>query len=171
MKSLTSLMVLVCLNTATIGNELTYIIDSGRCVGTNRKEVIECNVRRVLYGQNLDPFVVELLVAQSKHESGNYTNSLTKYNNLFGRHHHKTDKYSLGAGAPAEGHSRFARYPSVEAATLSQLEYLRRKGYSFKWTSAKEFALELKAKKYYEASVSVYTHALERFIIQSEDTL
>jgi hypothetical protein len=171
MKSLTSLMVLVCLNTTIIGNQLIMMPAVEGCVGLNRKEVIECNVRKVLTEQNLDPFVVELLVAQSKHESGNYTNTLTQYNNLFGRHHHKSDTYSLGAGAPAEGHSRFARYPSIEAATLSQLDYLRRKGYSFKWHSAREFALELKQKHYYEAPVSVYVRALNRFLAEAPDTL
>lgn len=164
-------MVMVCINATIVGNEFVGLSYTESCVGMNPKEVIECHVRKVLAEQNLEPFVIELLVAQSKHESGNYTNTLTKYNNLFGRHHHKSDIYSLGPGAPAEGHSRFARYPSIEAATRSQLEYLRRKGYSFKWSTAKDFALELKQKKYYEAPVSVYTRALTRFLIVPTDTI
>jgi len=157
-------MIMLCLNTTIVGNlSLKKNVDDV-CIELTKKEAIECEVRKTLAKQNLDSFVVELLVAQSKHESGNYTNSLTKYNNLFGRHHHKTDKYSLGAGAHAEGHSRFARYATVEDAVLSQLDYLHRKDYSFKWNSAYQYAIELKKKKYYEAPVKVYTNALNRFL-------
>jgi hypothetical protein len=163
MKMLASLMVLVCLNINTVGNKTIGSSDAeGRCVGMNRKEVIECNIRETLYELKLDSFVVDLLIAQSKHESGNYTNTLTQYNNLFGRWYSKNDTLALGPGAPAEGHSRFARYPSVRAATLSQIDYLRRRGYSFKWKTAYEYAVELKRKGYYAAPVSVYYRALMR---------
>jgi hypothetical protein len=163
MKTIGFLMIMLCLNTTIVG-DLPFKPVDDVCAGLTKKKAIECKVREVLVKQNLDSFVVELLVAQSKHESGNYTNSLTKYNNLFGRHHHKTDKYSLGAGARAEGHSRFARYATIEDAVLSQLDYLHRKEYSFKWSSAYQYAIELKRKKYYEAPVKVYTNSLNKFL-------
>lgn len=120
----------------------------------------EGRIRYTLQSQNLDAYVVELLVAQSKHESGNYRNSLTPYNNVFARHYSKYDTFATSAGAKAEGHSRFAKYPSIEYATLSQVEYLKRKEYSFKWKSPYQFALELKKKGYYEAPLKEYTNAL-----------
>lgn len=124
----------------------------------------EAEIREVLESEGLEPFVVDLLVAQSKHESGNYKNSLTKYNNVFARHYHKNDTFATSAGAKAEGHSRFAKYPNLRNATLSQISYLKRKQYSFKWKSAYQFALELKSKRYYEAPIEVYTKALNRYL-------
>lgn len=124
----------------------------------------EAEIRDVLESEGLEPFVVDLLVAQSKHESGNYRNSLTKYNNVFARHYSKRDTFATSAGAKAEGHSRFAKYPSLRNATLSQISYLKRKHYSFKWKSAYQFALELKSKNYYEAPIESYTKALNKYL-------
>lgn len=135
-----------------------------------KKEVVpveidhEAEIREALSYEQLDPFVVELIVAQSKHESGNYKNNLTKYNNVFGRHYHKTDTLAVSAGARAEGHSNFAIYPSLKWATISQINYLKRKKYSFRWKSASQYAIELKSKGYYEATVEAYTAALQSYI-------
>lgn len=120
----------------------------------------EQEIRDVLESEGLEPYTVDLLIAQSKHESGNYKNSLTKYNNVFARHYHKNDTFATSAGAEAEGHSRFAKYPTLRHATLSQLSYLRRKHYSFSWRSPYQYAVELKSKSYYEATVEDYTTAL-----------
>jgi hypothetical protein len=127
----------------------------------------ESIIRRTLKKENIDCFTIELIIAQSKHESGNYKNSLTQYNNIFARHYHKIDTFAISAGACAEGHDRFAKYPSLEYATLSQLAYFKRKGYSMKWKSTNQFALELKQKGYYEAPIDNYNAALNR-IIQNE---
>jgi hypothetical protein len=146
-----------------------FSLESG-CVSKREvKEVTvtvdhEAEIREVLAEEDVTPYVTELLIAQSKHESGNYKNSLTKYHNVFARHYQKSDTFAISAGAKAEGHSRFAIYPSIKNATLSQLWYLKRKNYSFKWKSPREFALELKSKRYYEAPVEVYTAALNKFM-------
>lgn len=124
----------------------------------------EQEIRDALEAHNVQPFVVELLVAQSKHESGNYKNNLAKYHNVFARHYHKIDTFAISKGARAEGHSNFAIYPSLKNATLSQLSYLKRKNYSFKWKSTREFALELKSKAYYEATVDDYVAALNSYM-------
>jgi hypothetical protein len=124
----------------------------------------ESEIRDVLESEGLEPFVVDLLIAQSKHESGNYKNSLTKYNNVFARHYHKNDTFATSAGAEAEGHSRFAKYPTLRNATLSQISYLKRKNYSFNWKTTSQYAVELKEKRYYEAPVEEYTAALNRFM-------
>lgn len=161
MRTIVSILTILVLSTMSIGmsgNELYNHIP--------REEPIdyEGRIREVLKDEGINDYVVELLVAQSKHESGNYRNSLTPYNNVFARHYSKKDTFAISAGAPGEGHRRFAKYPSVEYATLSQLDYLRRKGYSFKWQSPYQFALELKKKHYYEADIMVYTNALARYM-------
>lgn len=160
MKSIITLLVLLSFSFTKVGNASC----SGSTEVSNNTEVIdyENEIRSVLESEGLEPFVVDLLVAQSKHESGNYKNSLTKYNNVFARHYSKRDTFATSAGAKAEGHSRFAKYPSLRNATLSQISYLKRKHYSFKWKSAYQFALELKSKSYYEAPIDTYTSALNR---------
>lgn len=125
---------------------------------------IENEIREVLADEGVKPFVIELIVAQSKHESGNYKNGLTPYNNIFARHYFKADTFAISAGAPGEGHRRFAKYPSIEYATLSQLWYFKRKGYSMDWESTYEFAAECKRKGYYEAPLKVYVSALNRYM-------
>lgn len=120
----------------------------------------EKEIRGALRSEGVDPYTAELLIAQSKHESGNYKNGLTRYNNVFARHYHKVDSFAVSNGAKAEGHSNFAIYPTIKYATLSQLSYLRRKKYSFKWKTPHQYAVELKSKGYYEASIEEYTAAL-----------
>lgn len=161
MRTIVSILTILVLSTTSVsmsGNELYRHIP--------REEPIdyEGRIRNVLKDEGINDYVVELLVAQSKHESGNYRNSLTPYNNVFARHYSKKDTFAISAGAPGEGHTRFAKYPSVEYATLSQLDYLRRKNYTFKWQSPYQFALELKKKHYYEADIMVYTNALARYM-------
>jgi hypothetical protein len=126
---------------------------------------IEDSVRFVLNEMRLDTYVIELLVAQSKHESGNYKNNLTKKNNnIFARHFEKVDTFAIGAGGTAEGHSRFARYKSIKYATMSQYYYLLRKKYTFMWCDTKSFAVELKQRHYYEDSIVNYSKSLKRYI-------
>jgi hypothetical protein len=126
----------------------------------------EREIRETLIANHVDPYVIELLVAQSKHESGNYKNNLTKYHNVFARHYHKSDTLAISAGARAEGHSNFAIYPSIKNATISQINYLKRKGYSFNWKNPHQFALELKNKGYYQAPVEEYSRGLRRHMLQ-----
>lgn len=162
MKTIVRTLTILILLTVSVGmaeDELCSSINS-----ESEPVDYENRIRRTLETQEIDPYVIELLVAQSKHESGNYRNSLTPYNNVFARHYSKKDTFAISAGAPAEGHSRFAKYPDVEAATLSQLDYLRRKKYTFNWKSPYQYALELKQKRYYEAEVMTYTNALIRFM-------
>lgn len=144
-------------------------VDYSYAIPINVEELTtEQRITLVLEDAGLDSMTVKLMVAQSKHESGNYKNSLTrKHNNVFARHWDKRDTLSLGSGGSAEGHSRFARYESVEKATLSQLAYFKRKGYSMKWDSAESFAKELKSKHYYEDSTRNYVNALRRHLTKS----
>jgi hypothetical protein len=160
MRKIVSILTILVLSTMSIGMSGNELYSSFY----EERVDYEGRIRRTLESQEIDPYVIDLLVAQSKHESGNYRNSLTPYNNVFARHYSKRDTFAISAGAPGEGHTRFAKYPSVESATLSQLDYLRRKNYTFKWSSPYQYALELKKKHYYEADVMVYTNALIRFM-------
>lgn len=160
MRTIVSILTILMLSTVSIGMSGNELYSSFY----EERVDYEGRIRRTLQSQEIDPYVIELLVAQSKHESGNYKNTLTPYNNVFARHYSKRDTFAISAGAPGEGHRRFAKYPSVEYATLSQLDYLKRKKYSFNWKSPYQYALELKKKHYYEADIMVYTNALIRFM-------
>lgn len=155
------IMTMLVFSTGIAGNELS---SSAITKPSATRETIdyEGRIRAVLEDEGIDDYNIELLVAQSKHESNYYKNNLTKYNNVFARHYSKRDTFATSAGAQAEGHSRFAKYPSVEYATLSQVWYLRKRGYTFKWQSPYQFALELKQKRYYEAPIMTYANALSR---------
>ena len=116
-----------------------------------------------LVTNGVDSLHAKFIVCQGIFESGWYKNNLSKrHNNIFARHHSKYDRQSLGAGGTAEGHSKFARYPSIPAAVESQVEYFQRKKYSFSWTSIEQFAKELKQKGYYEAPESHYARGLRK---------
>lgn len=160
MRTIVSILTILMLSTISVGMSGNELYSSFY----EERVDYEGRIRRTLESQEIDPYVIELLVAQSKHESGNYKNTLTPYNNVFARHYSKRDTFAISAGAPGEGHRRFAKYPSVEYATLSQLDYLKRLKYSFNWKSPYQYALELKKKHYYEADVMVYTNALIRFM-------
>lgn len=163
MKTIISILIILAFSTTSIsGNEVMFVECSDPTNKTEERKDYEGEIREVLNNEGLSDYTIELLVAQSKHESDYYRNNLTRYNNVFARHYHKSDTFAISAGAQAEGHSRFAKYPSIRAATLSQLWYLHRKGYTFKWKSPYQFALELKQKRYYEAPLETYTRALIR---------
>jgi hypothetical protein len=165
MKTIVSILTILTLSIGSVG-----MSDNELCSSLTEEVKIdyEGRIRRVLESEEIDPYTIELIVAQSKYESGNYKNTLTPYNNVFARHYSKKDTFALSAGARAEGHSRFAKYPNVESATLSQLWYFRKKNYSFRWKSPYQFALELKQKHYYEADIMVYTKGLIRHMRENK---
>lgn len=164
MKTIVSILAILMLSIGSVG-----MSDNELCSSAAEEEKIdyEGRIRAVLRSEEIEPYVIELMVAQSKFESGNYRNSLTPYNNVFARHYSKRDTFAISAGAPGEGHTRFAKYPSVESATLSQLWYFRKRHYTFNWKSPYQFALELKQKHYYEATVQAYTKGLNRHMKQN----
>ena len=166
MKTIVSILTILTLSFGSVS-----MSDNELCSSLTETEKIdyEGRIRRVLESEELDSYTIELIVAQSKLESGDYKNTLTPYNNVFARHYHKSDTFAISAGAKAEGHSRFAKYPSVESATLSQLWYFRKKNYSFNWKSPYQFALELKQKRYYEADIMVYTKGLIRHMRETKN--
>ena len=108
------------------------------------------SIRFILREYNLPDTAIEFIVAQAKHESGNYKNRLTReHNNIFARLHSRYDTLSKGPFGYAEGRSGYASYNSIKDATVSQVKYFRRLKYSFNWKSSYEFAYELKKKRYY----------------------
>lgn len=117
----------------------------------------------LLETDSISEFNIKLIIAQARHESGNFKNKLTKeHNNVFSRLHSKKDTLSLGGFGYAEGRKGYASYKSIDSAVVSQILYFKRKGYSLNYKSEKEFAEELKKKKYYTDDLNRYVNALSK---------
>ncbi len=120
-----------------------------------------------LVENGIDTLVSQLIVCQAYHESGNFKNSLSKHHwNVFSRLHADRDSLSLGPFGKAEGRSDFASYSSLDSAVVSQISYLKRKGYSMKWKNTYQFSVELKKKNYYKDTVHRYDRSLKRIYRQ-----
>lgn len=127
---------------------------------------IEDKIRQKLSSiDTLSDFTIELIVAQAKHESGNFKNKLTReHNNIFSRLHSKKDTLSLGSYGYAEKRTGYSVYSSIDSAVVSQLLYFKRFKYSMKWNTVEEFALELKRKRYYTDDTHNYVRAVKKHI-------
>jgi hypothetical protein len=69
---------------------------------------------------------------------------------------------SIGNYGYAEKRTGYAVYKSIDSATISQLQYFKRKKYSMKWNTVEEFAIELKQKRYYTDDVNNYIRAMKK---------
>lgn len=128
----------------------------------SKELTIEEKLRLSLSKKNLSDTLIDYLLAQARHETGLYTNNLTKkHNNIFARLHSPKDTLSMGGFAWAEGRIGYAHYKSIDSAAISQIAYLNRMGYSMKWNNTKEFVWELKRRRYFTAPVERYWWAVE----------
>lgn len=68
--------------------------------------------------QDRTPRMQQIILAQAKHESGNFSNSLTIYhNNLFAmRHPRRRPTTSIGPYGKAEGRTGYASFKSIESS-------------------------------------------------------
>ena len=126
-----------------------------------------------LRGTDVNPGLPEtlarLVVAQSKHESGNYTSNLFKsYNNAFG-YSYSGSVYQVAAGSKADNGLPIAAYNNVEDSTKEIVDYIYRRRREGKFpsldqiTTPEHYASLLKSVAYYGDAQSNYTAALKRF--------
>lgn len=123
--------------------------------------------------QGMPPTLANLIVAQAKHETGNFTSNVFKTcNNAFG-YKHVGQKLSLGpcGNPPAnEGAARYAKYQSVSDSTKEICQWIKRRQSTGVFpanlasiTSPAQYAQLLKAGGYYGDTVTNYTNALIKF--------
>ncbi len=103
-----------------------------------------------------------IILAVAKHESGVFTNPLSKYHyNFFSMQHPKRRAtLSVGPMATAEGRrSRYGSYLSIDSAVT---DYLMHKRYLKlpDATSAKQYVYAMKAKGYFEDNPERYLRAI-----------
>lgn len=124
-------------------------------------------------GTSLNPGLPEtlalLVVAQSKHESGNYTSNLFRsYNNAFG-YSYSGSRYQSAAGTKADNGLPIAAYNNVEDSTKEIVDYIYRRRNSGQFpaldtiTTPEQYAALLKQVGYYGDTQSNYTRGLKSF--------
>lgn len=87
----------------------------------------EERIVKVLRDSGYSREMQRIILAQAKHESGGFTNSLTvKHNNLFGMMHPRgRPTLSLHGKAWAEGRPGYASYETLEASVADYILYSR----------------------------------------------
>ena len=105
----------------------------------------------------------KLLVAQSAHETGNWTsNAFRKHNNGFGYMYLKGSKWQTGSrGLIADNKLPVADYKSLADSTNEVVDWLKRRQNEGKFkieelNTPEKYAKALKDNKYYGAAYSIY---------------
>lgn len=116
------------------------------------------------------PSAAKLVVAQTRHETGNYTSNVFKLNNnLFGMKFVNQPLAVAGSSAPSsEGKTPYAKYKSAADSVKDAVERyykITRKGVTFEQlknvSDPLEFATKLKTRGYYGATINVYANGLK----------
>lgn len=113
-----------------------------------------------------------LLVAQSKHETGNYTSHLfNAYNNAFGYSYYPGSLYQTGAGSNADNGAPIAAYATVEDSAREMVDYANRRVRKGEWppldkiTTPEQYAVLLKKVGYFQADINEYLAGLKGFFL------
>lgn len=111
-----------------------------------------------------------LVVAQSKHETGNYTsNFFRNYNNAFGYSYFAGSNYQIGAGGIADNGQPIAKYYSIEDSTREIVDWLRRRERQGVFPNLdtiktpEQYAQLLKVAGYYGDSLQNYLNGLRAY--------
>lgn len=116
------------------------------------KELAEYLIQ-YLSDAGFDPALSKMIVAQSRHETGNYTSRLFKeYNNPWGMMH-PLKRTTASAGANPSG---FATYISLSDAARDYVYYLQALDYNETYPDVRAFVSELKKKGYFEDNLTTY---------------
>lgn len=108
-----------------------------------------------------------IILAQAKHESGGFKNSLTVYhNNVFAMLHPRQRRtLSMGPWAKAEGRGGYGSYASIEDATRDYILYCRFMNVQQK-TDAKSYIYQLKRLWYFGDNRERYLRGVQYWMRQ-----
>ena len=114
---------------------------------------------RILTSYGVSDEMATIIVAQAKHETGNFTSDICWENyNYFGMKQAKKRKTT--AIGTNRGH---AVYTDFENCVIDYFYYLEGFGYHLDQKVVKTYVIELKNKRYFEASLEGYYRAVKRF--------
>lgn len=134
-------------------------------IPVKKKLTVEESISAALSDSLVSPRVQRMIIAQARHESGNFKNSLSrKHNNIFALWHSDYDSLSLGR-SKAEGCECFARYASVDSATRSYIRLIRKmKVPTHSRVTLHEFVSALKRGGYFADEESRYRNSLSTML-------
>jgi hypothetical protein len=129
-------------------------------------------VRGTPYNAGVTPTLAALMVAQARHETGNFTSRFFRENNnAFGYAYYAGSYYQTGAGAVADNGQPIASYPDIEASTSEVVDWIYRRYRQGKFpdpatiTTPEAYATALKNAGYYGDALSNYMAGLKRFFV------
>jgi uncharacterized FlgJ-related protein len=119
--------------------------------------------------RGFNPTSAKLIVAQARHETGNYTSNIFKLNNnLFGMKFVKQPLATQGSASPRSEGDFYARYKSVGDSVKDLIDRnytITRGGITPEQlknaTDSLDFATKLKARGYYGDTISNYANGLK----------
>lgn len=122
------------------------------------------------YNPGLPGPLATLLVAQARHETGNFTSRFFRENNnAFGYSYYAGSNYQSGAGGIADNGQPIANYGSIEDSTKEIVDWLYRRYRQgvipdmLSISTPEQYAQALKAANYYGDSFANYLKGLKRF--------
>ena len=132
-------------------------------------ESIDQQIYNAAVSKGFTPTAAKLVVAQARHETGNYTSNIFKLNNnLFGMKYVKQPLATQGSASPRSEGDFYARYKSVGDSVKDLIDrnyILTRGGVTPEKlknaTDSLDFATKLKARGYYGDTISNYANGLK----------
>jgi flagellum-specific peptidoglycan hydrolase FlgJ len=120
--------------------------------------------------EGFSPSAAKLIVAQTRHETGNYTSNVFKLNNnLFGMKFVNQPLAVAGSPSPSnEGKTPYAKYKNASDSVkdaVARYYKITRKGVTFEQlknvSDPLDFATKLKTRGYYGATINEYANGLK----------
>ena len=116
-----------------------------------------------------------LLVAQAKHETGNFTSKFFKqYNNAFGYTYVPGARYQSGGGTIADNGQPIAQYPGVKESVYEIIDWIYRRRSEGKFpndlttiTTPEQYGQLLKNSGYYGDTLQNYVNGLKKFFLSN----
>jgi len=107
----------------------------------------------------------DLVIAQAKHESANFTSKVYKTdNNPFGMKVPSKREFLGTPGMKASDGGNYAHYESDSVAFKDLLKWMRATRFPTDCETVEQYAAELRARKYYTDSLANYTKALKKWL-------
>jgi hypothetical protein len=129
--------------------------------------------------KGLPPTLSDLLVAQSKHETGDYTsNAFLKDNNAFGYSYVPGGVWQIGPGIIADNGAAVARYATIEDSTSEMVDWIYRRIAKGVFPAnlndiqtPVQYAHLLKAAGYYGDTFENYVEGLRRWFVRNPEVI
>lgn len=132
---------------------------------------IDQRIRATAKSEGMPANMQALIVAQAKHETGNFTsNAYRNNNNLFGYKYVKNGYLQIAAGITSSEGNAYAAYASIEDSVRVVCFWIRKRQSEGKFPAdlsgltAASYAQYLKSAGYYGDTVANYTKGLQKFL-------